>query len=163
MADAASSPAMLPPSDSDLLLPPTNVPTPEAAARTPNLPDTPASAADPETPFSDAATASDADVSTVAPLYVVAVDDGKEEGINDPSGAARKHMTLAPPAPPTKNSKKKGGNCVWTRPSSRKGKKKAKQPSHAVSGGVAPMRRPSPRVARTSSSSPGTTCADDGK
>ena len=137
MADAAfPSPAMLPPSDSDLLLPPTDAPTPEAAARTPNLPDTPASAADPETPFSDAATASDADVSAVAPLYAAAVDDAEDDGINDPSGAARKHMTLAPPAPPTKKSKKKGGNCVWTRPNSRKGKKKAKPPGHAVAGGA---------------------------
>lgn len=44
-------------------------------------------------------------------------------------------MTLAPPAPPSKKSKKKGGNCVWTRPTSRKGKKKAKQPGHAGAGG----------------------------
>lgn len=137
MADAAPpSPAMLPPSDSAPLLPPADAPTPEAATRTPNLPDTPASAADPETPFSDAATPSDADVSALAPPYAVALDDALEDdGINDPSGAARKHMTLAPPAPPSKKSKKKG-SCVWTRPTSRKGKKKAKQPGHAVSGGA---------------------------
>jgi Set1/Ash2 histone methyltransferase complex subunit ASH2 len=145
MADAAPpSPAMLPPSDSAPLLPPADAPTPDAAARTPNLPDTPASAADPETPFSDAATPSDADFSALAPPYLAAVDDALEDdGINDPSGAARKHMTLAPPAPPSKKSKKKG-SCVWTRPNSRKGKKKAKQPGHAVSGGASGASRPKP-------------------
>lgn len=137
MADAAPpSPAILPPSGSAPLLAPADAPTPEAAARTPNLPDTPASAADPETPFSDAATPSDADASALAPPDAAATDDALEDdGINDPSGAARKHMTLAPPAPPSKKSKKKS-SCVWTRPTSRKGKKKAKQPSHAASGGA---------------------------
>ncbi|XP_006664329.2 protein TRAUCO [Oryza brachyantha] len=103
-----------------------------SAAGTPNLPDTPASA-DPETPFSDAALAdaSDADASGVAapPDAPAAVDDG----IN-PLGAM-KHMTLAPPAPPSKKSKKKNSNSVWTRPASRKGKKKAKQPANALAGG----------------------------
>lgn len=137
MADAAPpSPAILPPSGSAPLLAPADAPTPEAAARTPNLPDTPASAADPETPFSDAATPSDADASALAPPDAAATDDAlDDDGINHPSGAARKHMTLAPPAPPSKKSKKKS-SCVWTRPTSRKGKKKAKQPSHAASGGA---------------------------
>uniref|UniRef100_A0A0E0BF78 B30.2/SPRY domain-containing protein n=1 Tax=Oryza glumipatula TaxID=40148 RepID=A0A0E0BF78_9ORYZ len=48
-----------------------------------------------------------------------------------------KHMALAPPPPPSKKSKKKNSNSVWTRPNSRKGKKKAKQPANALAGGSA--------------------------
>ncbi|KAF0911622.1 hypothetical protein E2562_011239 [Oryza meyeriana var. granulata] len=54
-----------------------------------------------------------------------------------------KHMTLAPPAPPSKKSKKKNSNSVWTRPASRKGKKKAKQPANALASGGGRLPRPS--------------------
>ncbi|XP_062198026.1 protein TRAUCO-like [Phragmites australis] len=143
------SPAMQPPSDlspSQPSSPPADTPASAAtpAAQTPSLPDTPASA-DPDTPFSDA---TDADAPTLAPPDALASDapgDGEDDGIN-PAGA-RKHMTLAPPAPHSKKSKKKGGNSVWTRPTSRKGKKKARQPSgHAPGGGAATGNHPRPKV-----------------
>ncbi|GJN28334.1 hypothetical protein PR202_gb16444 [Eleusine coracana subsp. coracana] len=102
----------------------------------------------PDTPFSDAtpADASDAGTPTLAPLDAP-VDGDDEDGINTSGNGARKHMTLAPPAPPSKKSKKKGGNNVWTRPTSRKGKKKAKQPGNGQSllaGGIATGSRPKP-------------------
>ncbi|XP_062203023.1 protein TRAUCO-like [Phragmites australis] len=139
-------PAMQPPSDPS---PPADTPASSdatlaaAAAQTPSLPDTPASA-DPDTPFSDAmpADASDADVSALAPPD--APGDGEDDGIN--ASGARKHMTLAPPAPPSKKSKKKGGNSVWTRPASRKGKKKARQPGGLAPGGGATGAHPRPSV-----------------
>ncbi|KAL5206166.1 hypothetical protein ABZP36_034375 [Zizania latifolia] len=116
--------------------------TPAAAAKTPNLPDTPASAGS-ETPFSDIAPAdaSDADASGVvapsdAPVsadVVVEAADADDDGTN-PLGAM-KHMTFAAPAQPTKKSKKKNSNSVWTRPASRKGKKKGKHPANALAGG----------------------------
>ncbi|KAL6642239.1 hypothetical protein ACP70R_020420 [Stipagrostis hirtigluma subsp. patula] len=117
------------------------------AAQTPSLPDTPASL-DPDTPYSDAtpADASDADAPTPVPPDALASDapaDGEDDGIN--ASGARKHMTLAPPAPPSKKSKKKTGNNVWTRPASRKGKKKAKQPGQA--NGSANGSRPKPSAA----------------
>ncbi|CAN6339596.1 unnamed protein product [Urochloa humidicola] len=141
-------PAMQPPPD--LSPPPPSSPPPadtpaSAAAQTPSLPDTPASL-DPDTPFSDAnpVDASDADTSAPAPTPDGALasasdapGDGEDDGINNPSGRSRKHMTLVPPAPPSKKSKKKGGNSVWTRPASRKGKKKAKQPGGHGNGGGA--------------------------
>ncbi|RLM69411.1 protein TRAUCO-like [Panicum miliaceum] len=107
--------------------PPADTPA-SAAAQTPSLPDT---------PFSDAAPvdASDADTPALAPTPDGALasasdapGDGEDDGVTNPSGASRKHMTLAPPAAASKKSKKKGGNSVWTRPTSRKGKKKARQP-----------------------------------
>ncbi|KAF8707118.1 hypothetical protein HU200_030355 [Digitaria exilis] len=74
--------------------PPADIPA-SAAAQTPSLPDTPASL-DPDTPFSDAFPVDASDADTPA---------------------------LAPTPPPSKKSKKKGGNSVWTRPTSRKGKR----------------------------------------
>ncbi|GJM88031.1 hypothetical protein PR202_ga04049 [Eleusine coracana subsp. coracana] len=64
--------------------------------------------------------------------YPTLPDGDDEDGVNASGNGARKHMTLAPAAPPSKKSKKKGGNSVWTRPVSRKGKKKAKQPVHGL-------------------------------
>jgi Set1/Ash2 histone methyltransferase complex subunit ASH2 len=121
--------------------------TPASAAQTPSLPDTPASA-HPDTPFSDAtpADASDAGTPALAPPDAPA-DGDDEDGINASGNGVRKHMTLAPPAPPSKKSKKKGGNSVWTRPASRKGKKKAKQPGNGqtlLAGGSATGSRPKP-------------------
>ncbi|CAD6258346.1 unnamed protein product [Miscanthus lutarioriparius] len=141
-AAAAFAPSPSPPSPvaqppPDLSPPPASSPpaaTPASAAQTPSLPDTPASL-DPDTPFSDA-TPTPADASDA----FLASDDG----ITNPlGGAAGKHMTLAPPAPPAAKkppSKKKGGNSVWTRPASRKGKKKARQPGghgHGPGNGAA--------------------------
>nr|CAB3490893.1 unnamed protein product [Digitaria exilis] len=142
---------MQPPSD--LSPPPPSSPpadTPASvAAQTPSLPDTPASL-DPDTPFSDATPvdASDADTPALAPIASAldAPGEGEEDGINDPSGGVRKHMTLAPPAPPSKKSKKKGGNSVWTRPTSRKGKKKAKQSGGHGPGGGANGAHPGPNA-----------------
>uniref|UniRef100_A0A0D3HI50 B30.2/SPRY domain-containing protein n=1 Tax=Oryza barthii TaxID=65489 RepID=A0A0D3HI50_9ORYZ len=104
-----------------------------SAADTPNLPDTPASAsAEPDTPFSDAALAADASDADASAVAAPPDDDGA-----NPLGGAMKHMALAPPPPPSKKSKKKNSNSVWTRPNSRKGKKKAKQPANALAGGSA--------------------------
>jgi len=108
---------------------------------------------DPDTPFSDAAPvdASGADTPALAPTPDGALasasdapGDGEDEGITNPSGGSRKHMTLAPPAPASKKSKKKGGNSVWTRPTSRKGKKKARQPGGHGPGGGASSAHPGP-------------------
>ncbi|KAK3136101.1 hypothetical protein QOZ80_5BG0428120 [Eleusine coracana subsp. coracana] len=129
-------PAMQPPSVSSPPPPcsPPAADTPASAAQTPtpSLPDTPASA-DPDTPFSDATPndASDAGTPALAPPDAPA-DGDDEDGVTASGNGARKHMTLAPAAPPSKKSKKKGGNSVWTRPVSRKGKKKAKQPVHGL-------------------------------
>jgi len=131
--------------------PPADTPA-SAAAQTPSLTDTPASL-DPDTPFSDAAPvdASDADTPALAPTPDGALasasdapGDGEDDGITNPSGGSRKHMTLAPPAPASKKSKKKGGNSVWTRPTSRKGKKKARQPGGHGPGGGASSAHPGP-------------------
>uniref|UniRef100_A0A0E0F2H0 B30.2/SPRY domain-containing protein n=1 Tax=Oryza meridionalis TaxID=40149 RepID=A0A0E0F2H0_9ORYZ len=104
-----------------------------SAADTPNLPDTPASAEpEPDTPFSDAALAADASDADASAVAAPPDDDGA-----NPLGGAMKHMALAPPPPPSKKSKKKNSNSVWTRPNSRKGKKKAKQPANALAGGSA--------------------------
>ncbi|TVU50833.1 hypothetical protein EJB05_02224, partial [Eragrostis curvula] len=147
-------PATQPPSD--LSPPPPSSPpaadTPASAAQTPtpSLPDTPASA-DPDTPFSDAALAdaSDAGTPSLAPPEAAADGDDDDDGINPSGGGPRKHMTLAPAGPPSKKSKKKGANSVWTRPASRKGKKKAKQPGQGQTllGGAANGSRPKPSAA----------------
>jgi Set1/Ash2 histone methyltransferase complex subunit ASH2 len=115
---------------SDSSPPPPTADTPASAAQTPtpSLPDTPASAY-PDTPPSDftPVDASDAGTPALAPSDAPADGDG---GINAFGNGARKNTTLAPPAPPSKKSKKKGGNSIWTRPTSRKSKKKAKQPGN---------------------------------
>ncbi|EAZ17427.1 hypothetical protein OsJ_32951 [Oryza sativa Japonica Group] len=108
-----------------------------SAAETPNLPDTPASAS----PFSDAALAADASDADASAVAAPPDDDG-----TNPLGGAMKHMALAPPPPPNKKSKKKNSNSVWTRPNSRKGKKKAKQPANALAGGSAGANGPPPQA-----------------
>uniref|UniRef100_A0A0E0HKV9 B30.2/SPRY domain-containing protein n=1 Tax=Oryza nivara TaxID=4536 RepID=A0A0E0HKV9_ORYNI len=139
MADAVAAYDALPapPSPPSPALPPPFQPPPPdtpisdatpSAAETPNLPDTPASAS----PFSDAALAADASDADASAVAAPPDDDG-----TNPLGGAMKHMALAPPAPPSKKSKKKNSNSVWTRPNSRKGKKKAKQPANALAGGSA--------------------------
>ncbi|WVZ54465.1 hypothetical protein U9M48_005253 [Paspalum notatum var. saurae] len=132
---SAPSPALPVTMQPPLSPPPPSPPaaTPASAAQTPSLPDTPASL-DPDTPFSDATPADASDAGLAS-----------DDGINNPSGAAGKHMTLAPPTAPSKKSKKKGGNSVWTRPTSRKGKKKAKQPAGGASGAGANGARFHPR------------------
>nr|ABA91450.1 expressed protein [Oryza sativa Japonica Group] len=137
MADAAAADDA-PPSPPPSAFHPASADTPmsdatPSAADTPNLPDTPASAsAEPDTPFSDAALAADASDADASAVAAPPDDDGA-----NPLGGAMKHMALAPPPPPSKKSKKKNSNSVWTRPNSRKGKKKAKQPANALAGGSA--------------------------
>ncbi|TVU26972.1 hypothetical protein EJB05_29550, partial [Eragrostis curvula] len=136
-------PAMQPPSD--LSPPAADTPASAAQTSTPSLPDTPASA-DPDTPYSDAGLADASDAGTPA-LAPAAGDD--DDGIIASGAGPRKHMTLAPAAAPSKKSKKKGGNSVWTRPTSRKGKKKAKQPAQGQTllGVAANGSRPKPSAA----------------
>ncbi|KAL5204257.1 hypothetical protein ABZP36_009128 [Zizania latifolia] len=144
MADAAAAAAALlapasSPPPADTLISDATPAAAAAAAKTPNLPDTPASA-DPETPFSDIAPAdaSDADASgVVAPADAHVSSDVIAEApdADDDPLPALKHMTFTATAQPSKKSKKKNSNSVWTRPASRKGKKKGKQPANALAGG----------------------------